>query len=52
MLYAVLALTILLTCLAIVIAVLLVEVMRKLDWLRLTLIPWINALNTKLGLPK
>lgn len=25
---------------------------RQLAWLHDTLIPWINAINTKLGLPK
>jgi hypothetical protein len=52
MIYALLALVIILTLLTVVMTFLLVEVMQKLNWLRLVLIPWINAINTKLDLPK
>lgn len=52
MTYALLALVVILTLFTVSMTVLLIEVLHKLNWLRNVLIPWITAINKKLGLPK
>jgi hypothetical protein len=50
--YAILALVVVDTLICGMQMVLMVEMRREQQWDRLVLIPWINAINTKLGLPK
>jgi hypothetical protein len=50
--YALVALVIVQALLTVVMTTLLVELLHEYRWVKAVLVPWINALNTKLGLPK
>ena len=44
--------TVLIAIVAIEVPIACVVITRQMQWLRMVLIPWIVAINTKLGLPK